>query len=121
MRVVVSAALLDGGGRVLAARRRRPAGWEFPGGKVEPGESEPAALVRECREELGVTVEVGERLGPDVAVAEGWVLRAWTGRIVAGEPVAYEHAELRWVRYADLDGLDWLPGDRPAVAALAAG
>ena len=118
MRVVVSAALLDGSGRVLAARRRRPDGWEFPGGKVEPGETERQAVVRECREELGVTVEVGDRLGPDVPVADGWTLRAWTGRILAGEPVAYEHAELRWVPCAELGALDWLPGDLPAVAAL---
>jgi 8-oxo-dGTP diphosphatase len=118
VRVVVSAALLDGAGRVLAARRREPAGWELPGGKVEPGESEPAALVRECREELGVTVEVGHRVGPDVPVAGGWTLRAWTGRVVAGEPAALEHAELRWVPYAELPGLDWLPADRPAVAEL---
>jgi 8-oxo-dGTP diphosphatase len=118
VRVVVGAALLDGAGRVLAARRWRPAGWEFPGGKVEPGESDVAALVRECREELGVAVEVDDRLGPDVPVAEGWTLRVWTGRVVAGQPAAHEHAELRWVPYADLHTLDWLPGDLPAVAAL---
>jgi 8-oxo-dGTP diphosphatase len=118
VRVVVSAALLDGVGRVLAARRRRPDGWEFPGGKVEPGETEPQALVRECREELGVTVEVGARLGPDVPVGGGWTLRAWTGRIVTGEPVAREHAELRWVPLPELHRLAWLPGDVPAVAAL---
>jgi 8-oxo-dGTP diphosphatase len=111
VRVVVGAALLDGAGRVLAARRWRPAGWEFPGGKVEPGESDVAALVRECR-------EVDDRLGPDVPVAEGWTLRVWTGRVVAGQPAAHEHAELRWVPYADLHTLDWLPGDLPAVAAL---
>ncbi|HZB51685.1 MAG TPA: (deoxy)nucleoside triphosphate pyrophosphohydrolase [Mycobacteriales bacterium] len=121
VRVVVGAALLDGTGRVLAARRRRPAGWELPGGKVEPGESEPAALARECREELGVTVEIGERVGPDVPVGGGWTLRAWTGRIVAGTPVAYEHAELRWVPRAELPALDWLPGDRPVIAALTGG
>ena len=120
MRVVVGAALRDEAGRVLAARRHRPAGWELPGGKVEAGETEPEALVRECREELGVTIEVGERLGPDVQVDGGWTLRAWTGRIVAGTPVAYEHAELRWVTTAELAGLDWLPGDLPMVAALRA-
>lgn len=118
MRVVVGAALLDGAGRVLAARRWRPAGWEFPGGKVEPGESEAEALVRECREELGITVEVADRLGPDVPVSEGWTLRVWTGRVVDGQPTPHEHAELRWVPYAELDTLDWLPGDLPAVAAL---
>jgi 8-oxo-dGTP diphosphatase len=121
VRVVVGVALLDGAGRVLAARRRHPPGWELPGGKVEPGESEPEAVVRECREELGVTVRVAGRVGPDVPVGDGWTLRAWTGRIVAGEPVPYEHAELRWVPLAELDRLDWLPGDRPAVAALRSG
>lgn len=118
--MVVGAALVDAAGRVLAARRRRPPGWEFPGGKVEPGESEPEALVRECREELGVAVEVGGRLGPDVPVADGVVLRVWTGRVAAGEPVAHEHAELRWVPVAELGDLDWLPADRPAVTALRA-
>lgn len=120
MRVVVGAALQDEAGRVLAALRRRPAGWEMPGGKVEAGETEPEALVRECREELGVTIEVGERVGPDVPVGDGWTLRVWTGRIVSGTPVAYEHAELRWVAPAELTGLDWLPGDLPVVAALRA-
>ncbi|MFL6130051.1 MAG: (deoxy)nucleoside triphosphate pyrophosphohydrolase [Mycobacteriales bacterium] len=120
MRVVVGAALLDGTGRVLVARRRRPPGWEFPGGKVEPGESEVDALVRECREELGVTVAVADRLGPDAPLDGGWTLRVWTGRVTAGEPTPHEHAELRWVPYPELDSLDWLPGDLPAVAALTA-
>ena len=122
MSVVVGAALVDGTGRVLAARRAdRAGGWEFPGGKVEPGESEPAALARECREELGVAVAVDRRVGPDVPVAGGrWVLRVWTARVTAGEPVAGEHAELRWLAPDELDTVDWLPADRPVVAALRA-
>ena len=118
MRVVVGAALTDGAGRVLAARRTSPPGWEFPGGKVEAGESEPAALVRELREELGVDVEVGERVGPDVPLPGGWTLRVHAASLTAGEPRCLEHAELRWVAPADLPALDWLPADRPIAASL---
>jgi 8-oxo-dGTP diphosphatase len=121
--VVVGAALLDGGGRVLAAQRAQPpalAGrWEFPGGKVEPGETDEAALRRECDEELGVRVELGDRLGVDVPVQGGHgVLRVWTGRIVAGDPAAREHASLRWLAAGELDDVDWLPADRPLVEQL---
>jgi 8-oxo-dGTP diphosphatase len=118
VRVVVGAVLRDGGGRVLAARRASPPGWELPGGKVEPGESEPAALVRELREELGVAVEVGSRVGPDVPIGPDLLLRAWTAVLTAGEPTALEHAELRWLAEDELDSVAWLPADRPVVATL---
>jgi 8-oxo-dGTP diphosphatase len=117
MRVVVGAVLRDGYGRVLAARRLTPPGWELPGGKVEPGETEPAALARELREELAVDADIGERVGPDVAMSGGYVLRAWTAT-TADEPTRLEHAELRWLVPADLDTVDWLPADRPIIAAL---
>ena len=119
MRLVVGAVLRDATGRVLAARRDRPAGWELPGGKVEPGETEPAALVRELREELGVTVEVGERIGPDVPIGPDFHLRAWTAALIHGEPAALEHAELRWLAPDELDTVRWLPADRPIIASLA--
>ena len=119
MRLVVGAVLRDAAGRVLAARRERPAGWELPGGKVEPGETEPAALVRELREELGVTVEVGERIGPDVPIDPNFLLRAWTVALINGEPAALEHAELRWLAPDELDTVPWLPADRPIIASLA--
>ena len=121
MQVVVGAVVLDAGGRVLAARRVTPDGWEFPGGKVEPGETEPAALARELREELGVEVEVGARVGPEVPIPGGYVLRVWTVRLTAGEPARLEHAELRWLAPEDLDTVAWLPADRPIAAALAPG
>jgi 8-oxo-dGTP diphosphatase len=121
--VVVGAALLDGDGRVLAAQRAEPpalAGrWEFPGGKVEAGESDQAALHRECAEELGVRVELWDRLGGDLPIQGGnGVLRVWTGRVVAGELDAREHAALRWLAADELDGVDWLPADRPLVNEL---
>jgi 8-oxo-dGTP diphosphatase len=118
MLVVVGAVLRDGAGRVLAARRTTPPGWEFPGGKVEPGETEPAALARELREELGIVAEVGERVGPDVPMPGGRVLRVWTARVTAGEPSCLEHAELLWLPPDELGTVDWLPADLPVVAAL---
>jgi 8-oxo-dGTP diphosphatase len=117
MLVVVGAALRDAAGRVLAARREAPPGWEFPGGKVEPGETEPAALVRELREELGVDAEVGGRVGPDVPMGD-WVLRVYDAR-ADREPVRLEHAELRWLAPEELESVPWLPADLPVVAALA--
>lgn len=108
---------------MLAAARAKPpeiAGkWEFPGGKVEPGESEAAALVRECGEELGVLVEVGDRVGPAVPVGQGRaVLKVYAARLVRGEPRALEHAELRWLTVDELADVPWLPADVPIVAAL---
>lgn len=112
-------------GRVLACERSRPpetAGWwEFPGGKVEPGESAEAALARECAEELGVRVEVGARVGTDVPLPNGRaVLRVFTVRLLDGAlPRPLEHAALRWLGADELDSVPWLPADRPIVAALA--
>jgi 8-oxo-dGTP diphosphatase len=122
--VVVGVALLDGDGRLLAARRSAPSalagGWEFPGGKVEPGEGDEAALHREVREELGVAIALGDRIGGDWPLKEGWVLRLWTGRVVEGVPRPLEdHDELRWLVPGDWGSVAWLPADWPIVAALA--
>jgi len=119
----VGAAIIAGG-RVLGCARSDPpemAGrWEFPGGKVEPGESEEAALVRECLEELGVRVEVGDRVGEDVPMGQGRsVLRVYLARLVGNdEPKPLEHAEVRWLRPEELDSVPWLPADVPVVLAL---
>ncbi len=122
--VVVGAAITVEG-RVLAAQRDRPvhvAGrWEFPGGKVESGEDERVALARECREELGADVVVGDRLGPDLVLANGWVLRLYLATPVAGaEPVAVEHRAIRWLSPDRLATLTWLPPDRIVLPCLAA-
>jgi 8-oxo-dGTP diphosphatase len=125
MAVAVVGAAIVRDGRVLAARRMRPAalvgGWEFPGGKVEAGEQETDALVRECHEELGVPVRVGARLGATVDGSIRLVLYA--ARLAAGpEPRPLEdHDELRWLGADDLDTVAWLPVDRellPLVATL---
>jgi 8-oxo-dGTP diphosphatase len=122
-KVIVAAAIITEG-RVLACERSAPpevAGrWEFPGGKVEPGETDEQALARECVEELGVRVAVGDRIGPDVPLAHGRaVLRVFAVRLLDGdEPRALEHTAMRWLSADELDTVRWLPADKPIVAAL---
>jgi len=123
LRIIVGAAIITKG-RVLACERSEPpevAGrWEFPGGKVERGESEVEALIRECEEELGVRVEVGERVGGDVRLAHGRaILKVYAARLTGPEqPQPLEHGELRWLSADELDSVVWLPADAPIVAAL---
>jgi 8-oxo-dGTP diphosphatase len=110
--------------RVLAARRTAPeatAGrWEFPGGKVEPGETPEAAVVREVGEELGCEVEVRGWLVPSVPVGAAYLLRVAVVRLVAGEPTPVEHDRVRWLAADELDRVDWLEADRPFLPELAA-
>ena len=125
-RVVVGAALVDRTGRLLAARRSAPpalAGrWELPGGKVEHGESDEGALVREIREELAVEVRLTARVGGDWPMpGDGAVLRVWLAEVVDGEPrPVADHDELRWLEPGAWADVDWLDADRPVVQLLAA-
>lgn len=118
---VVGAAILREG-RVLASRRTEPprlAGlWEFPGGKVEPGESDEQALVRELQEELRVEVEVGERLGGDLLIGQTAVLRVYLCRLLSGEPALVDHDAHRWLAEGELLDVDWIPVDLPLVERL---
>ena len=121
MQIVVGAAIVHAG-RVLAARRSAPpavaGGWEFPGGKVEPGESPEDALARECREELGVTVGVGARLGT-ADIQPGFELHVYAAALIAGTPwPLQDHDELRWLTAAELDDVPWLAADRPVLPTL---
>lgn len=121
---VVVAAVIVRDHLVLAARRRRPAelagGWEFPGGKVEPGESETDAVARECREELEIDVEPGDFLAA-APIRAGLTLRAYLAGLTGAQPAAgADHDALRWLHRDELDDIAWLPADRlllPAVAA----
>jgi 8-oxo-dGTP diphosphatase len=132
LKQIVGAAILDHRAApvgFLAARRTAPeslAGlWEFPGGKVEPGESCEDALRREIREELGVEIELGaEVIGPH---EQGWPLnetaamRVWCAYITDGRPEPLEdHDELRWIRLDEHEAtsLPWIPADFPIVAAV---
>jgi 8-oxo-dGTP diphosphatase len=122
--VVVGAALLSGG-RLLAARRSAPpelAGrWELPGGKVEPGEAPEHALVRELREELGVTAEPVERVPGEWPLKPGYVLRVWIARLLAGTPEPLEdHDALRWLTPDEIWDVEWLDQDVAAVKAVLA-
>jgi 8-oxo-dGTP diphosphatase len=125
LRVIVAAVIVTNG-HVLACERSAPpevAGrWEFPGGKVERGETDEAALVRECAEELGVRVAVGPRVGPDVPLANGRaVLRVFAVTLLAGDvPRNLEHTSMRWLAADELDSVPWLPADKPIVAELPA-
>ncbi len=120
---VVGAALLRDG-RVLASRRTGPprlAGlWEFPGGKVEDGEGDEQALLRELREELQVEAEVGERLGADLPIGETAVLRVYLCRLVAGEPALVDHDQHRWLSAGELLEVPWIPVDLPLMEELRA-
>jgi 8-oxo-dGTP diphosphatase len=122
--VVVATALLRDGA-VLAAQRTRPpelsGRWELPGGRVEPGEAEPDAVVRELREELGADVRVTGRLGTDLPL-DGVLLRVHTAELAPGspEPQPLEHAALRWVDAAGVPDLDWVAADRAVAADLVA-
>jgi 8-oxo-dGTP diphosphatase len=126
-RKLVVAALVRDGTRILMSRRRAdqpmPGLWEFPGGKVEPGESPTEALAREVREELGCDVEVG-RIHEVVFHAYpefDLYMLVYAATISRGTPRALEVAEVTWVEATELPGLDLLPADYPLARALGAG
>jgi 8-oxo-dGTP diphosphatase len=123
---VVAGALLDGSGRVLMAER--PAGgsmaglWEFPGGKLEAGETPEAALARELAEELGVAIEAPKALG---FVSHGYeafhlVMLLYAVRHWEGTPVGLLGQRLDWVRADALDGLAMPAADYPLVPLVQA-
>lgn len=129
-RLVVAAAIVDDLAAprlLLAARRSRPAHlagrWEFPGGKVDPGETPVEALHRELREELGVRVELGDEVvGPEHGswvITDRHVMRLWFARIVDGEPEPLvEHDDLAWLEPGEWHAVEWLDGDVPIVEEL---
>lgn len=113
----VVAALIWEGERFLICRRpahkARGLLWEFVGGKVEPGESKEQALIRECREELDITLSVGElfmevtHVYPDITVR----LSLFHAAIAEGTPKMIEHCDLRWITPAEVDAFDFCPAD----------
>jgi 8-oxo-dGTP diphosphatase len=123
---VVAAALVDSDGRILV--QQRPEGtpmaglWEFPGGKLEQGETPEAALIRELHEELGIEVEqaclapacfASEPLGQRHLLLLLYVCRKWRGT-----PIAHHASAMKWVRPIALHGLDMPPADKPLIGLL---
>ena len=122
---VVAAAVTDGTGRVLIAQRpagkHLAGGWEFPGGKLEPGEERLAGLARELREELGITTMGTAR--PLIRVHHAYpsrevLLDMWVVNRYSGEPRGLDGQALRWCTQDELDAVELLPADKPIVAAL---
>ncbi|MHA7127092.1 (deoxy)nucleoside triphosphate pyrophosphohydrolase [Janibacter indicus] len=121
---VVGAVIVERG-RILCAQRG-PGGplggmWEFPGGKIEPGESPEQALAREIDEELQCSVTVGPRVTTtrhqySFAIIN---LSTYWCDLEHGEPATTEHASLQWLRPTELDRLEWAPADIPAVHLIA--
>lgn len=118
---VVAAIIADAEGRLLVGQRppgKKLAGyWEFPGGKVEAGETPEMAVIRELKEELGITVEPVRRLPMvEQADANGHLeLLPIECEIVCGTPVALEHTEIRWSMPSELKPLKMAPADRPVL------
>ena len=124
--LVVAVALVDADRRVLIAQR--PQGkslvglWEFPGGKVEPGESPEAALIRELEEELGISTKEA-CLAPVSFASHSYdnfhlLMPLYACRKWQGEPQAREHAAIKWVRPQKLRDYPMPPADEPLIAAL---
>jgi mutator protein MutT len=122
---VVAAAVIDLAGRVLIAQRppgkHLAGGWEFPGGKLEPGEDRRTGLARELREELGITLSAPPR--PLIRVRHAYdygevLIDMWVVRQYSGAPHGLDAQALRWCTREELESVDMLPADGPIVAAL---
>ena len=122
--VEVVAALIWQGDRFMICQRpahkARGLLWEFVGGKVEPGETKEAALIRECREELAVTLSVGDVFMdvtheyPDLTVH----LTLFNATIAAGIPQKLEHNDIRWITPAEIPNFDFCPADEEILVKI---
>ena len=122
--IAVVAALIWDKDRFLACQRpeskARGGLWELVGGKVEPGESKPQALIRECREELDITVSVGEPFlelthrYPDLTIQ----LTVFHASIAEGTPRLLEHQAMRWVTAKEAETMPFCPADREIIERL---
>lgn len=117
----VACAIVERDGLTLAAQRSAsmslPLKWEFPGGKIEPGESPEECLLRELVEEMGITISVGKSLPkhthqyPTFTVT----LYPYICRIESGEIILYEHSAITWLPKDQLESLDWAEADLPII------
>jgi 8-oxo-dGTP diphosphatase len=122
--ILVAAAVIERDGRFLVAQRKEGGGeplkWEFPGGKVERGESPEECLRREIGEELGLDIAVGGQ----ICTSPGWsrgseiMLLAYRASIISGEPRAIDVKDWRWAGKEELPSFDWADADRAVVRHL---
>jgi 8-oxo-dGTP diphosphatase len=121
---VVGAVIINEKNEVLCALRSQtmslPGFWEFPGGKIETGETPQESLKREIREELNCTIEVGDLVADATHEYPTIIVRLITyfARIIDGTPIANEHEKLIWLSINELDSLEWAPADLPTIEAL---
>ncbi len=119
----VSAAIFINGGKVLSTQRgygEWKDWWEFPGGKIEPGESPEEALKREIREEMGADIEVGESL---VTIDYDYprfhiTMYCFRCDVIQGKLTILEHEDSKWLSRSELDSVQWLPADKDVITLL---
>jgi len=123
---VVGAVIFNKKNEVLCALRSQtmslPGMWEFPGGKIEAGETPEQSLAREIKEELSCSIQVGELIADNTHEYPTVIVRLITYRatILEGTPIPTEHEKLIWLPIAQLDSLEWAAADLPTIQKLKA-
>lgn len=121
----VVAAVITMDGKILCAQRGNTKTlanmWEFPGGKIEAGETPKEALIRELKEEMHCTITVGEQVEHTVYEYDFGIVHLTTyySKITSGDIVLTEHAAIKWLKPEELASLDWAPADIPAIEKIA--
>ena len=125
--IKVTAAIIVDSGKVFIAKRkppgRMPGMWEFPGGKIEEGETPEQCLKRELHEELGIDAAIGRHIGTRVYEYDFYTVEliAFQARILAGEIKLHDHADMAWVETGELDEYEFAPADVPFVQMIRSG